>query len=76
MTDVNRIVLTDKVELLDNLILYRRVKGKLKGIKDNDLVELSIDLEFETQRGPYQVKSISYKRNRFIAQLLLIQILD
>ena len=76
MTDVNRIVLTDKVELLDNLILYRRVKGKLKGIKDNDLVELSIDLEFETQRGLYQVKSISYKRNRFIAQLLLIQILD
>jgi hypothetical protein len=76
MTDVNRIVLTDKVELLDNLILYRRVKGTLQGIKDNDLVELGIDLEHETKRGLYQVKSISYKRNRFIAQLLLIQVLD
>jgi len=60
MTDTNRIVLTGKVELLDDFVLYKKVKGNIQGIKSDDIVELSVDLTFENKRALYRVDSIEY----------------
>lgn len=77
MTDTNRIVLTGKVELLDDLMLYRKVKGNIQGIKNNDTVELSVDLTSENVRALYQVEAIEYKKdNSFEAQLLFLRLID
>lgn len=78
MTNTNRIVLTDKVELLDSFVLYKKVKGNIPGIKSDDIVELSIDLTFENKRALYRVDTVEYSGvgNNFTAQLLFVELID